>query len=63
MYKRQIENKSSQADAVELEIKQENGSNIVIIQKGDAKQFYAGQNVKLITNGERINVAPRYSGK
>lgn len=58
-----IENKSSQADAVELEIKPENGSNFVIVQKGDAKQFYAGQNVKLITNGQRINAAPRYSGK
>ena len=58
-----IENKSSQADAVELEIKPENGSNFVIVQKGDVKQFYAGQNVKLITNGQRINAAPRYSGK
>lgn len=54
-----IENQSNQAAAVELEIKQENGSNIVIVQKGDVKQFYPGQKVKLITNGQRINAAPR----
>lgn len=54
-----IEDKASQANAVELEIKQENGGNIVLIQKGSVKQFYAGQPVRLVTNGKQINVSPR----
>lgn len=58
-----IENKASQAAAVELEIKQDKGSTIVIVQKGDAKQFYAGQKVKLISNGKRISAAPKYSSR
>jgi outer membrane lipoprotein SlyB len=58
-----VENKSSQVAAVELEVKQDNGSTIVIVQKGDAKQFYAGQKVKLISNGKRISAAPKYSAR
>nr|WP_255306855.1 glycine zipper 2TM domain-containing protein [Gilliamella apicola] len=55
-----IQDKTSQASAVELEIKQENGSNIVIIQKGSANNFYAGQPVRLVTNGKKISASPRY---
>ncbi|OCG42098.1 glycine zipper 2TM domain-containing protein [Gilliamella apicola] len=55
-----IQNKSSQASAVELEIKQENGSNIVLVQKGSANDFYAGQAVRLVTNGKQISASPRY---
>ncbi|MCO6553041.1 MAG: glycine zipper 2TM domain-containing protein [Gilliamella sp.] len=56
-----IQNKSSQASAVELEIKQENGSNIVLVQKGSANDFYAGQPVRLVTNGKQISASPRYN--
>lgn len=56
-----IENKANQADAVELEIQQEKGGNIVIVQKGSAKEFFTGQHVKLVTNGNRISAAPRYT--
>lgn len=56
-----IEDKASQASAVELEIKQENGGNIVIVQKGSAKQFYAGQHVRLVTDGKQISASPRYN--
>lgn len=58
-----IEDKASQASAVELEIKQESGSNIVIVQKGSTKDFYAGQKVRLVTNGKQINASPRYNNK
>ncbi|OCG09016.1 hypothetical protein A9G13_02865 [Gilliamella sp. wkB178] len=54
-----IEDKASQANAVELEINREDGGNIVIIQKGSTKDFYAGQNVRLVTNGKQISVSPR----
>lgn len=58
-----IEDKASQASAVELEIKQESGSNIVIVQKGSSKDFYPGQKVRLVTNGKQINASPRYNNK
>ncbi|NUF48851.1 glycine zipper 2TM domain-containing protein [Gilliamella sp. ESL0250] len=56
-----IQNKASQASGVELEIKQENGSNIVIVQKGSVNEFYAGQHVRLVTNGKQISASPRYN--
>ncbi|MCO6537621.1 MAG: glycine zipper 2TM domain-containing protein [Gilliamella sp.] len=55
-----IQNKSSQASGVELEIKQKNGSNIVLVQKGSANDFYVGQAVRLVTNGKQISASPRY---
>ncbi|MWN32509.1 glycine zipper 2TM domain-containing protein [Gilliamella sp. Pra-s60] len=58
-----IQDKTSQASAVELEIKQENGSNIVLVQKGSAKDFFAGQAVRLVTNGKQISASPRYSNQ
>ncbi|NUF26724.1 glycine zipper 2TM domain-containing protein [Gilliamella bombicola] len=58
-----IQDKTSQASAVELEIKQENGSNIVIVQKGSAKDFFAGQAVRLVTNGKKISASPRYNNQ
>lgn len=54
-----IQNEASQVNAVELEIRQEGGSSIVIVQKGSTNQFYAGQQVKLVTNGKQINASPR----
>lgn len=54
-----IENQVSKTDAVELEIRQENGSNIVIVQKALPSQFYVGQPVRLVTNGKQINASPR----
>nr|WP_244168453.1 glycine zipper 2TM domain-containing protein [Gilliamella mensalis] len=56
-----IQDKTSQANAVELEIKQENGSNIVIVQKGSPNEFYIGQHVRLVTNGKQISASPRYA--
>lgn len=59
----EIEDKASQANAVELEVKQEDGGNIILIQKGSVKQFYVGQNVRLVTNGKQISASPRYTGE
>ncbi|MCX8573394.1 MULTISPECIES: glycine zipper 2TM domain-containing protein [unclassified Gilliamella] len=56
-----IEDKASQSNAVELEIKQANGANIVIVQKGTTKEFYVGQQVRLVSNGRQISASPRYT--
>ncbi|KFA58824.1 hypothetical protein A9G48_01350 [Gilliamella sp. wkB18] len=56
-----IEDSASQTNAVELEIKQEDGSNIVIVQKGTIKEFFIGQPVRLVSNGKQISASPRYS--
>lgn len=54
-----VEDQVSKANAVELEIKQESGATIVIVQKGSPAEFHAGQAVKLVTNGKQINASPR----
>ena len=55
-----IEDKTSQTNAVELEIERENGGNIVIVQKGSPNEFYTGQHVRLVSNGKQISASPRY---
>lgn len=54
-----IQDQASQTDAVQLEIKQENGTNIVVVQKGSANTFFPGQPVRLVTDGKQVNVSPR----
>lgn len=55
----EVQDLASQANAVELEILRENGTTIVIIQKGSANQFYVGQQVRIVTNGKQISASPR----
>lgn len=55
----EVQNEVDQVAGVQLEIKQENGSSIVVVQKGSANQFFPGQPVRLVTNGKQINVSPR----
>lgn len=54
-----IEDSASQTNAVELEIRQDNGATIVIVQKITENPFHVGQDVRLVTNGKQINVSPR----
>lgn len=58
-----IEDEASQVNAVELEIRQENGATIVLVQKATPNQFQVGQEVRLVTNGKQINASPRYFGQ
>ncbi|WP_392551951.1 glycine zipper 2TM domain-containing protein [Orbus wheelerorum] len=55
----EIENAVSQTNAVELEIRQANGSSIVIVQKAEQGEFQVGQQVRLVTNGKQVNASPR----
>lgn len=56
----EVQNTVSLVDAVELEVRQANGSTIVVVQKSPADQFYVGQEVRLISKGgQQISVSPR----
>lgn len=54
-----IENKVSSVNGVELEVREEDGATIVIVQHAAPNQFYVGQPVRIISNGHSSNVAPR----
>lgn len=55
----EVQNAVSETNAVELEVRQDNGSTIVLIQKATANQFQVGQQVRLVTNGKQISASPR----
>lgn len=54
----EVENAASQTNAVEMEIRQENGSTIVIVQKAATNEFWVGQQVRLVTDGRQVNASP-----
>ncbi|TEA27275.1 glycine zipper 2TM domain-containing protein [Candidatus Schmidhempelia bombi] len=54
-----LEDGLSQTNALEIQVRQENGSNIVVVQKASPNQFHVGQAVRIITDGNKIIVAPR----
>lgn len=55
-----IEGAVNQVDAVELEVRRENGSTFVVVQKGNIKSFYAGQAVRITASGDgKVSVSPR----
>lgn len=49
----------NQVDALELEIKEDSGATIAIVQKAEANQFYVGQKVRLISDGNKTSASPR----
>ncbi|MCW9715955.1 MULTISPECIES: glycine zipper 2TM domain-containing protein [Avibacterium] len=51
-----VEEKASQVDAQELVIKQNDGKQIVVVQKYDAK-FVPGAKVQLVGNANSLNVS------
>lgn len=55
----EIQDTVSQTNAVELEVRQDNGSVIVLVQKATANQFQVGQEVRLVTNGKQVSASPR----
>ncbi|MDF7669845.1 hypothetical protein PT276_01275 [Orbaceae bacterium ESL0721] len=54
-----VQDQMSKVNAVQLEIKQDSGSTIVVVQKDSPNNFFAGQPVRIVTNGKQINVSPR----
>lgn len=51
------EESTNRVTAWEMEIRQDNGQNVVIVQKAD-QNFQVGQRVRLIGSGSSVSVAP-----
>ncbi|KPQ21436.1 MULTISPECIES: glycine zipper 2TM domain-containing protein [unclassified Halomonas] len=51
------EDRANRIDALEMEIRLEDGSDVVVVQRAD-RDFQPGQKVRLIGNGANASVAP-----
>lgn len=54
-----VENTMSQASALEMEIRLDEGGSVVVVQKAKVNEFYVGQPIKIIGSGKDATVAPR----
>ncbi len=52
-----IEESANRMAAWEMEIRQDNGQNVVIVQKAE-QNFQVGQRVRIIGSGNNVSVAP-----
>ncbi len=53
------EDKLSQAQALELEIKKDDGSTIAVVQTLGNSQFTVGQRVRIVGSGNSLSVSPQ----
>ena len=51
------EDKINQVKAVELEVRTDNGENLIVVQKAD-RNWQPGQRVRLVGSGSNLSVAP-----
>ncbi|HLR18114.1 MAG TPA: glycine zipper 2TM domain-containing protein [Alcanivoracaceae bacterium] len=54
-----IEDKANQVQALEIEVRTDDGRNLVVVQRAD-RQWSPGQRVRLIGSGNTLSVAPAY---
>ncbi|ADM98878.1 MULTISPECIES: glycine zipper 2TM domain-containing protein [Dickeya] len=54
-----IEGAVNRVQGVELEIRKDDGSTIMVVQKQGDTKFHAGQRVAMASNGRSITVSPR----
>ncbi len=52
-----IQQATDRVDGYELEIRQDSGQNVVVVQKAD-RNWQVGQRVKLVASGSSVSVAP-----
>lgn len=52
-----VEDKVNQVKAVELEVRTDNGENLIVVQKAD-RNWQPGQRVRLVGSGSNMSVAP-----
>ncbi|AMD01744.1 glycine zipper 2TM domain-containing protein [Halomonas chromatireducens] len=52
-----VEESANRVRAWEMEIRRDDGQNIVVVQKAD-RQFQTGQRVRMIGSGANVSVAP-----
>lgn len=51
------EDKMNQVKAVEIEVRTDNGENLIVVQKAD-RNWQPGQRVRLVGSGRNMSVAP-----
>ena len=54
-----VQGELNKANGVQLEIREDSGKTIVVVQKQDATRFSVGQRVMLVGNGNQVSVSPR----
>jgi outer membrane lipoprotein SlyB len=54
-----VQGAMNKSQGVELEIRKDDGSTIMVVQKQGATRFAAGQRVVLASNGSQVTVSPR----
>ncbi|HAT2607884.1 TPA: outer membrane lipoprotein SlyB [Kluyvera intermedia] len=54
-----VQGAMNKSQGVELEIRKDDGSSIMVVQKQGNSRFVAGQRVALATNGRQVTVSPR----
>ncbi|TKI05497.1 outer membrane lipoprotein [Martelella alba] len=54
-----IQNAANRSSGVELEIRRDDGSTIIVVQAQGTSQFHVGQRVAIATNGSTTTVSPR----
>lgn len=54
-----VQSSMNRSDGVELEIKRDDGTRIIVVQAQGSSRFHAGQRVAIATNGSTVTVSPR----
>ena len=54
-----VQGAMNKSQGVELEIRKDDGSSIMVVQKQGNSRFVAGQRVALASNGRQVTVSPR----
>jgi len=54
-----VQGSMNKTQGVELEIRKDDGNNIMVVQKQGNTRFAAGQRVVLASNGSQVTVSPR----
>lgn len=49
----------NKTDGIEMEIRQDSGNTIVVVQKQAASKYSVGQRVRMVSNGRQMTVSPQ----
>lgn len=54
-----VQSSMNRSAGIELEIRRDDGTNIVVVQAQGSSQFHSGQRVAIATRGTTVTVSPR----
>ncbi|MFC0228567.1 glycine zipper 2TM domain-containing protein [Serratia aquatilis] len=54
-----IQSSMNRSSGVELEVRRDDGTNIIVVQAQGSSQFHPGQRVAIATSGSTVTVSPR----